>query len=402
MNIQVILDDLYPNGMALATRIHLYARGFIQSGHKVFILIPRPYEKYGKVPKNADPHGFVDNVEFKYSALTTVRSKYFIIKQVVDIFSLLNAAVITFQKRKQTDVLLVVSNNAIQILLFKLMALVTNKVIILEKSEFPFIFEKKNQLTSIYQKLYIRYIYKMFDGIIVISKSLEAYFMTKKKHGAKLLLVPIIVDPQVFIDTQNSPKLTDEVVYAGILNQSKDGILDIIDAFCRLNQIYKDKKLVLMGDIEASECKEGIYDLISKNNVRDNVIITGYVARSVVVDRLKKAEVLILAKPASLQSEHSFPTKVGEYLATGKPVVLTNVGCINQYLTDEINAFIAEPNNIESLSGKLLEVYINYKRSLEIGQRGQQVAINQFDYRNQSKVIIDFFRERINKKRGDA
>jgi hypothetical protein len=49
-----------------------------------------------------------------------------------------------------------------------------------------------------------------------------------------------------------------------------------------------------------------------------------------------------------------------------------------------------------------LEVYSNYKRSLEIGQRGQQVAINQFDYRNQSKVIIDFFRERINKKRGDA
>lgn len=402
MNIQVILDDLYPNGMALAARIHLYARGFIQSDHKVFILIPRPYEKYGKVPKNADPHGFVDNVEFKYSALTTVRSKYFIIRQVVDIFSLLNAAVITFQKRKQIDVLLVVSNNAIQILLFKLMALVTNKVIILEKSEFPFIFEKKNQLTSIYQKLYIRHIYKLFDGIIVISKSLEAYFMTKKKHGAKLLLVPIIVDPQVFIDTQNSPKLTDEVVYAGILNQSKDGILDIIDAFCRLNQIYKDKKLVLIGDIEASECKEGIYDLISKNNVRDNVIITGYVARSVVVDRLKKAEVLILAKPASLQSEHSFPTKVGEYLATGKPVVLTNVGCINQYLTDEINAFIAEPNNIESLSGKLLEVYSNYKRSLEIGQRGQQVAINQFDYRSQSKVIIDFFRERINKKRGDA
>jgi glycosyltransferase involved in cell wall biosynthesis len=120
------------------------------------------------------------------------------------------------------------------------------------------------------------------------------------------------------------------------------------------------------------------------------------------VDRLKKAEVLILAKPASLQSEHSFPTKVGEYLATGKPVVLTNVGCINQYLTDGINAFIAEPNNIESLSGKLLEVYSDYKRSLEIGQRGQQVAFNQFDYRSQSKVLIDFFTERINNKIGDA
>jgi len=402
MNILVILDDLYPNGMALAARIHLYARGFIKSGHEVFILIPRPYEKYGKVPKNADPHGIVDNVEFKYSALTTVRSKYFIIRQVVDIFSLLNAAVITFQKRKQTDVLLVVSNNAVQILLFKLMALITKKVIILEKSEFPFIFKKKNPSTSVYQRLYIKHIYRLFDGIIVISKSLEAYFMTKKKHSAKLLLVPIIVDSQVFIDTTDSPRLTDEVVYAGILNQSKDGILDIIDAFCRLNQIYKDKKLILIGDIEASECKEEIYNSILKHNVEDSVIITGYLPRSEVVARLKKAEVLILAKPASLQSEHSFPTKVGEYLATGKPVVLTNVGCVNQYLTDGINAFIAEPNNIESLSGKLLEVYSDYKRSLEIGSRGRQVAFNQFDYKNQTNVIIDFFRERINKKRGDA
>jgi glycosyltransferase involved in cell wall biosynthesis len=89
-------------------------------------------------------------------------------------------------------------------------------------------------------------------------------------------------------------------------------------------------------------------------------------------------------------------------LATGKPVVLTNVGCINQYLTDGENAFIAEPNNIESLCGKLKEVYSDYKRSIEIGRKGQQIAIRQFDYRVQSQFIISFFKERINYKKGNA
>jgi len=402
MNIQVILDDLYPNGMACAVRIHLYAKGFVQSGHNAFILIPRPYEKYGKVPKNPHHYGFVDKIEFKYSALTTVRSKYFLIRQIVDIFSLINAAFITFKKRKETDVILIVSSNIIQILLFKLMALLINKVIIQEKSEYPLIFRKRKLLDSIYQKLYIKYIYKLFDGMIVISKSLEDYFITRISHSAKILHVPIIVDYHIFTQARKSAKMSSEIIYAGILNQSKDGILDILNAFCRLNQIHKDKVLVLMGDIEASECKQQIHDVILKNQIEGNINITGYLPRSEMVERLKNADVLILAKPAGLQSEHSFPTKVGEYLATGKPVVLTKVGCINQYLTDGINAFIAEPGNIESLTSKLLEVFTDYKRAFEIGQRGQQVAKEEFDYRIQSKYIIDFFKERINNKRGDA
>jgi len=399
MNSQVILDDLYPNGMACTVRTHLYAKGFVQSGHKVFVLIPRPYEKYNKVPKNPDPSGVVDNIEYKYSALTTQRSRYFIVRQIVDIFSLANSARIIFNRRRQTDVMLIITDNLVQILLYKLMAIITGKVFVLEKSEFPFIFHKKSLSARIYQKLYIKYVYRLFDGLIVISRNLEDYFENKIKRSAKILHVPIIVDSQIFNNDGESKKLSDEVVYAGILNQSKDGVLDIIRAFYRLNQVYHDKKLVLMGDIDASECKEKIYEVISENNLKEDVIITGYVPRAEMVNRVKAADVLILAKPSGLQSEHSFPTKIGEYLASGKPVVLTNVGCISQYLTDGINAFIAQPNNIDSLSGKLLEVYSNYKVSVEIGRKGQQVATDLFDYRNQSRFIIDFFRERISNKK---
>ena len=48
---------------------------------------------------------------------------------------------------------------------------------------------------------------------------------------------------------------------------------------------------------------------------------------------------LVLARPDNIQAKGGFPTKLGEYLATGNPVVVTKVGEIPNYLIDGVNAF---------------------------------------------------------------
>ena len=50
-----------------------------------------------------------------------------------------------------------------------------------------------------------------------------------------------------------------------------------------------------------------------------------------------------MARPDSRQARGGFPTKLGEYLATGKPVCVTKVGEITVYLEDNVSAFLAEP-----------------------------------------------------------
>ena len=52
MKILFILCGPYPLGMACTKRIHLFAKGLVEQGHKVKIIIPQPTEKIGAVKNN--------------------------------------------------------------------------------------------------------------------------------------------------------------------------------------------------------------------------------------------------------------------------------------------------------------------------------------------------------------
>lgn len=88
---------------------------------------------------------------------------------------------------------------------------------------------------------------------------------------------------------------------------------------------------------------------------------------------------LVLARPNNKQSEAGFPTKLGEYLATGKPVVVTRVGEIPEYLEDQVNAFIANPGDAGNFALKMKQVMLNYDKALNIGHAGRQLAHTTFN-----------------------
>jgi len=102
---------------------------------------------------------------------------------------------------------------------------------------------------------------------------------------------------------------------------------------------------------------------------------------------------LLLARPNNIQAKGGFPTKLGEYLASGVPVVITNVGEISQYLTDKKNAYIAEPDNPISFASKIKEALQNYNEAKFIGEKGKEVANNVFSYKVQGRYLIEMIRK---------
>jgi glycosyltransferase involved in cell wall biosynthesis len=122
----------------------------------------------------------------------------------------------------------------------------------------------------------------------------------------------------------------------------------------------------------------------------ERVVFTGRVSRHEMPRFLCNAAVLALARPTSLQSEGGFPTKLGEYLSTGNPVVVTKVGDIPSYLTDGVNAFMSEPDDPHLFAEKLDEALSDPGRAKEMGLRGRQVAITHFDYKVQAEALKKF------------
>ncbi len=58
--------------------------------------------------------------------------------------------------------------------------------------------------------------------------------------------------------------------------------------------------------------------------------------------------------PDSKQAQGGFPTKLGEYLATGNPVCATTVGEIPDYLVDGESVYFAVPGSVDSFADAML------------------------------------------------
>ncbi len=401
MNIKIILKQPYPHGMACTNRIHHYAKGLQEQGHQVEIIVPIPLEDPADI-KNQAAAGQYQGINFCYAGGTAVRSKSFVRRRLHDMLSPLKAA---FYLRKEApDAILLVSTYLYHILLFKLVARSVSAVYLNERSEFPFVFKKKKGLLhSIYKKLYNQFAHHCFDGIIVISNSLRAYYTQRVGRATRLLLVPIIMDAEEFsqrVSTMNEPYLA----YAGNLSAMKDGVNTLIDAFRMVHQQYPHMKLYLVGGGSNAD-RQKVEEQIEKYQLQEHILLTGYVTREQLIDYLIGAKALVLAKPDNQQASFCFPSKLGEYLATGNPVITTSVGEIPAYLTNDHSAFLAQADNAEDFSKKIVEALANPIQAQEVGQRGKETARAEFDYRRQGESLSEFihalFFAKQNKKKAD-
>jgi len=150
-------------------------------------------------------------------------------------------------------------------------------------------------------------------------------------------------------------------------------------------------KLVLIGEAD-TEREELELKELALSSVRDenSVIFTGRLSRTDIPAYLCNAEILALARPQSMVSDAGFPSKVTEYLATGKPVVVTTVGEIPVYLRDNENAFLSEPDSTDAFADKLDFVLSNYLMACKVGQAGKALTQTVFNYSYQAKRIIGF------------
>jgi glycosyltransferase involved in cell wall biosynthesis len=106
----------------------------------------------------------------------------------------------------------------------------------------------------------------------------------------------------------------------------------------------------------------------------------GYIGRTSLRDLYAEATGLLIPLPDDLRSRARFPTKLGEYLASGRPVVTTAVGEIERYCTDLETAFVARPDDPGAFADKMQQVLTDPERAERVGSAGRRLAEERFAY----------------------
>lgn len=225
------------------------------------------------------------------------------------------------------------------------------------------------------------------DKLFVISRNLKTYFLNIGVPAEKIEIINMTVDQSRFEGLLKKPQER-YIAYCGKATNNKDGVNILIKSFSYISKEHPDVKLYIIGTPPNKNDESGNMLLVNDLNLAEKVVFTGMVSSRDMPQMLKNAEVLVLARPSSKQADYGFPTKLGEYLLTENPVVITDVGNISDFVLDGHSAMIARPDDEIEFASKVNWLLEHPNEAASIGKNGAEVARKQFDSRTESLKMI--------------
>lgn len=226
------------------------------------------------------------------------------------------------------------------------------------------------------------------DGVLPISKALSDFFESNGVNHDKLQIINMVVDESRFTNVIKQKGIEKYIAYCGNGANRKDGVDLLLKSFAMISDRCPEYKLYIIGKAPSNDSEN--YRLAEELGIINRVVFTGIVPAAEIPQLLTNADILALARPNSIQNTYGFPTKLGEYLLTGNPVVITKVGDIPRFLIDKESALMSDCGDIEAFADNLLWAIQNPQKAKAIGERGRMVARENFNYLKESKKIIDF------------
>jgi glycosyltransferase involved in cell wall biosynthesis len=228
------------------------------------------------------------------------------------------------------------------------------------------------------------------DSFIGISDHLYNRLIKISKGKVPVHLIPISVNLNNFIRRYHKSTRSEfKIFYGGSFNE-KDGLGFLMDAFSEVSKIHADVKLVITG-LGNKPDMERILSLIDKSENGDRIEFKGFLSNNDYFTLLNECDIFCMTRIDSNHANTGFPFKLGEFLASGKAVIATNVGDIPKYLTNNINAVLIEPSSVPLLTGALLLLIENPEKIEQIGKEGRKTAECYFDSDKLSLMLFTIF-----------
>ena len=226
------------------------------------------------------------------------------------------------------------------------------------------------------------------SGLFVISNPLREYYENLGIDPSKIHVLNMTVDVERFKNIKKAACREKYIAYCGNVSNNKDGVDILIKSFALVCKKRPDIKLYIIGKTPSQTEASDNLRLIKSLGIEERIVFTGVVSSEQMPQLLKDAVVLALARPDNLQAKYGFPTKLGEYLLTENPVVVTSVGDIPLFLKDGVSALISEPSSVEMFAEKLLWALENPGEASVIGKAGAAVAAEFFNSDIETKKLL--------------
>jgi len=372
--------------MAATSRIKCLAKAFIFGGNECRVIV---YGRNGEVA-NVKRRGTAEGVPYERVGCFRYSLNIRWYKALLSILSHVTLFLYIFFKVHEGDIVYsyIYDHCKLRKLIVDIVHL-RKAYYVSELCELPYGMGKETILAKRNRQYELEKLFPLYDGVIAISEALSSLACNYCGPNCVIQRIPILVDYEKYNLPDNSLKADFPYIFhTGTLSEQKDGILGIFEAFGIASNIFKkDIHFVLTGVLNKSPHQSEIESIIKKYDLENKIHFEGYVTDDKLKDMLSKATMVIINKKKNQQNLYCFPTKLGEYLAAGKLVVLTRVGESVNWVTNGENCVIVAPDDIQQLSNAIVDVFLGRWDITKLGESAKELCKSSFDYHQYVSVL---------------
>lgn len=385
MKVFITTHTPYPKGMAQNNRITCYCKACSKRGVKSEVII---YDRPGnnEIPDN----GIHEGVLYNYTTAGKHYSPNAIVKKIQELRDAIRLWRYVLKNVHRGDV--VFSYGQFILTIVPLLVKFKGAYLVKEVCEYLFLNEETSWKIRVSKFLQVHFTYPLYDGVVAISDALVDYSKDLFSSRCKIVKVPILVEFDKYeIEYKASQSENPYIFHAGSLYESKDGIVGMIRAFAKAHEKCPGLKFISTGLLDKSPHKKEIVEIIDKYELQSSITFLGYIETDTLKEYLSKASIVIINKYITKQNTYCFSTKLAEYMAASKAIIITRVGEAMNWLTPSEDALIIEPSNNDELAEAIVSLAGDSQLRHRLGMNAHNKCQKSFDYQIWAKALVDYF-----------
>ncbi len=225
---------------------------------------------------------------------------------------------------------------------------------------------------------------KRADAIIVISEYLKKE-LSSRGIANKTYIVPNGVDTRRFMFKEKSKRLVEELHledrivlgYIGTLSAEYEGLENLIKALPIIIKKHPRVVLLLVGDGRLKELLDG---LSRKLGVSGNVFFAGSIAHDRVPEYYSIIDIAVFPRKWTRETEYVTALKPIEAMAGGIPVIGSNVGGMQELISDGKTGILFKADDVKDLADKCIDLIEQVDKRDMLGKQGKKWTTENRDW----------------------
>lgn len=379
----------FPIGTASTKRVILIGRALISAGmsYHVWHIGPSPFSE------NTQRSGVYQDISWEYLSPSIKRPANKWLRMIYFICGCFVLPFRLFRNRRESCVYLYYQGDAINLwVLF--VCRILGIPVAQECCEW---WPGTNKASRFNRWMYNHIMFRFSDGALPISTLIEMRIRKVAKEGYPILRVPVLVDSdEVYQECDQIPRTqgTDHpyIFWCGMV----DGYMRDPQFLIRTLGIIKTKyamklNLVLAGPCSDAVRKELIQEASKAGLLQEQIIITGFIQERELFRLATHAAVTLLPLWNDDRSKSRFPTKLGLYIAAGRPIITCGIGEILNFLHDQETALFAPSNDEDTWARTISFAIKDHDLCSCLIKRMQKDILQRVDYRGIGSSLKSFF-----------